>query len=96
MDVVVAYDIADTEGQGAARLRNVASICERYGERVQYSVFECRLSRTRFAQMENELRDAMDKNQDCIFIYRFPGCIEDWKMLLGKANERKIGQPWII
>ena len=44
MDVLISYDIADTEGEGAKRLRKVAQVCEKYGVRVQLSVFECRLS----------------------------------------------------
>ena len=48
--MLVSYDIAGTESrEGAARLRRVAKICEQYGERVQHSVFECRLSPERFA-----------------------------------------------
>ena len=40
MDVLVTYDIADTDGKGASRLRRIAKVCEKYGERVQLSVFE--------------------------------------------------------
>src|SRR2546427_10846029 len=38
MLTVVAYDITDHK-----RLARVAKVCEDYGVRVQYSVFECRL-----------------------------------------------------
>ena len=42
MDVLVTYDIAETDTRkGATRLRRVAQVCEKYGERVQFSVFEC-------------------------------------------------------
>ena len=51
MDFLVTYDIADTQEEGARRLRHVAKICERYGERIQLSVFECRQSPTRMARM---------------------------------------------
>ena len=51
MDILVAYDIADTEGSGALRLRRIADVCEKYGERVQLSVFECRVSPDRFAHL---------------------------------------------
>ena len=43
MDILVTYDIADTEGVGASRLKCIAQVCEKYGQRVQFSVFECRL-----------------------------------------------------
>ncbi len=38
MLTVIAYDITDQR-----RLRQIAKICEDYGVRVEYSVFECRL-----------------------------------------------------
>ena len=44
MDFLISYDIDDTEGKGAKRLKKVAQVCEKYGVRVQLSVFECRLS----------------------------------------------------
>ena len=96
MDVIVAYDIADTEGEGARRLRRIAGICENYGERVQLSVFECRLSPTRFAQMVNEIRDAIDVKQDSVVIYRFPGGLENWRTRIGVGPDHEIGKPWII
>ena len=71
MDVLVAYDIADTESTGATRLRRVAQICEKYGQRVQHSVFECRLSPTRIARMEGELQNALDNRRDSVLIYQF-------------------------
>ena len=37
MMVLVSYDVAQDEG-GKRRLRNVARICQGYGQRVQYSV----------------------------------------------------------
>ena len=42
MDILIAYDIADTDGEGANRLRRIAQVCEKCGQRVQSSVFECR------------------------------------------------------
>ena len=41
MLVLISYDINTTETGGARRLRNVSKACLDYGQRVQYSVFEC-------------------------------------------------------
>ena len=60
MDVLVTYDIADTENTGAARLRRIADVCEKYGQRVQFSVFECRLSKARLARLVGEVEDIID------------------------------------
>ena len=43
MFVLVSYDVANQEGAGARRLRRVSKACQDYGQRVQYSVFECML-----------------------------------------------------
>ena len=40
MMLVVTYDVDTTNASGQKRLRKVAKICERYGMRVQNSVFE--------------------------------------------------------
>ena len=41
MLVLVTYDVRTENKAGQKRLRDVAKICENYGQRVQYSVFEC-------------------------------------------------------
>ena len=40
MLLVVTYDVDTTNKEGEHRLRKVAQLCERYGMRVQNSVFE--------------------------------------------------------
>ncbi|MDE2792031.1 MAG: CRISPR-associated endonuclease Cas2 [Paracoccaceae bacterium] len=96
MDILVTYDIADTDGAGAARLRRIADICGKYGQRVQFSVFECRLSATRMARMKGEIEDAIDSDHDSVIIYRFPGRIQDSTTRLGQECTHKLGQPWVL
>ena len=47
---LICYDIAD-----AKRLRRVAKVCESYGYRVQFSVFQSSLSPVMLAQLKAEL-----------------------------------------
>ena len=96
MDCLVTYDIADTRGDGAARLRRVAEICEKYGERVQFSVFECRQSPARLARMIGEIQDAMDTKLDSLIVYRFSGGIDDARLRFGRIRPHQLGDPWII
>ena len=96
MDVLVAYDIADTDGKGASRLRRVAKVCEKYGERVQFSVFECRLSPTRFARLLGEVQDVMDTDLDSLIVYRFPGPLADFRTRFGRGGDRELGDPWVF
>ncbi|WXJ88925.1 CRISPR-associated endoribonuclease Cas2 [Moorella thermoacetica] len=44
MDIIVAYDVNMESKEGQARLRKVATICKNFGQRVQYSLFECRVT----------------------------------------------------
>ena len=84
MDVLVTYDIADTETTtGAARLRRIADVCEKYGQRVQFSVFECRLSKARLARFVGEMEDIIDRERDSVHIYRFPCGIDAATQRLG-------------
>lgn len=96
MDCLVTYDIADTQGEGAVRLKRVAQICERYGERVQLSVFECRQSPSRLARMVGEIQDVMDHAVDSLIVYRFKGGIDSARLRFGRTLPHRLGDPWII
>jgi len=62
---LVAYDITDEK-----RLRTVARICEDYGLRVQYSVFECRLDEDEFTTLWLKLLDAIKPDEDRLVAYK--------------------------
>ena len=96
MDVLVTYDIADTETTGASRLRRIADVCEKYGQRVQLSVFECRLSKTKLARFVGEMEDIIDRERDSVLVYRFPGGIEAATLRLGRFQEHALGKPWVL
>ena len=96
MDVLVTYDIAVTQGKGARRLRRVAQVCERYGERVQFSVFECRLSPSRLQRMLGEVQDEIDAKLDSVMVYRFKGDIEESRIRIGRTRSRQLGDPWMV
>lgn len=96
MDILVTYDIADTEGAGASRLRRIAQVCEKYGQRVQFSVFECRLSPTRMARMVGEIQDVIDSHRDSVIVYRFPGRLEEARRRFGRSQDHELGQPWVL
>ncbi len=96
MDVLITYDIANTEGQGAKRLRKLAQVCEKYGVRVQFSVFECRLSPSRMARMLGEMQDVIDERVDSVIVYKFKGRITEARTQFGRADYHEPGEPWIL
>lgn len=65
MLTIICYDIADPR-----RLHNIAKICEDYGVRVQYSIFECRLHANRFELFWKVLLDEIDPNEDRLVAYK--------------------------
>ena len=95
MDILVTYDIADTEGVGASRLKRIAEVCEKYGQRVQFSVFECRPSPARLTRMIAEIEDVIDRQRDSVIVYRFPGRIEAATLRFGRGQSHELGEPWV-
>lgn len=68
MMVLVSYDVAKDEN-GARRLRRVAKICEGYGQRVQFSVFECLLDPDQWAVLRSRLVKTIDDKYDSLRFY---------------------------
>ena len=62
---IVAYDISNPK-----RLAQVARICEDYGVRVQYSIFECRLEEGDFEEFWLKLLDEIDEDEDRVVAYK--------------------------
>ena len=96
MDILLTYDIAETDGDGAARLRRIADVCEKYGQRVQFSVFQFRLSPAKAARLIGEVEDVIDHQDDSVIVYRFPGRIDDAATYLGRRKEGDLGRPWVV
>lgn len=69
MFVLVSYDVATATGGGARRLRRVAKVCEDYGQRVQFSVFECIVDSAQWAVLKKKLVDEIDPGQDSLRFY---------------------------
>lgn len=65
MLTVVAYDISDPK-----RLARTARVCEDFGVRVQYSVFECRLEEAEFTEFWLRLLAEIDEDEDRVVAYK--------------------------
>lgn len=77
MLVIVCYDVNTETKAGRRRLRRVAKVCERTGQRVQKSVFECSVDLMQMEELERRLLAEIDLGQDCLRLYRLPdtrGC----------------------
>ena len=69
MMVLVSYDVAVTTPGGARRLRRVAKQCQNYGQRVQYSVFECIVDPAQWTVFKNRLESIIDRKTDSLRYY---------------------------
>lgn len=72
MLVLVCYDVNTETTAGRRRLRRVAKVCESTGQRVQKSVFECRIDTAQFEALERRLLAEIDPSLDCLRLYRMP------------------------
>ncbi len=70
MLIIVSYDVATGTAAGRKRLRHVAKRCQAFGQRVQKSVFECRVNQAQFEQLERELLDEISESEDNLRFYR--------------------------
>ena len=76
MLVLVSYDVTTTDRAGQKRLRKVAKVCKNYGQRVQYSVFECMVDPAQWTVLRQNLIDEIDPGKDSLRFY-FLGA--NWK-----------------
>lgn len=76
MLVLVSYDVMVTDDGGQRRLRRVAKACKDYGQRVQYSVFECIVDPAQWAVLKQRLTNEIDQEKDSLRFY-FLG--SNWK-----------------
>lgn len=69
MMVLITYDVDTISETGAKRLRKVAKVCQDYGQRVQNSVFECRLTEAQFVIVKNKIENIINKELDNVRFY---------------------------
>ena len=69
MQVLVTYDISTTTEGGKRRLRRAAKACLDYGQRVQNSVFECKIDTARFVQLRAKILGIVDLESDSVRFY---------------------------
>lgn len=70
MDVLVAYDVNTETKEGRRRLRKVATVCKDFGQRVQYSVFECKVTEAQYESLRARLLGVINQDEDSLRLYR--------------------------
>lgn len=90
MLVLVTYDVKTETPAGRKRLRRVAKACENFGQRVQFSVFECLVDPGQWAALRFRLIDEIDLSQDSLRFY-FLG--SNWKHRIEHVGAKAAYDP---
>jgi CRISPR-associated protein Cas2 len=69
MQILVAYDVATSSERGKRRLRRVAKVCLDFGQRVQNSVFECKIDSAQFVELKSKILEILDLENDSVRFY---------------------------
>ena len=69
MMVLVSYDVNTQDAEGRKRLRRIARECENWGQRVQFSVFECMVNPAQWTALRAKLLAVMDEEKDSLRFY---------------------------
>jgi CRISPR-associated protein Cas2 len=69
MVVLVTYDVSTETREGRRRLRRIAKACENVGQRVQFSVFECKIDGSIWAKLRAKLLDLFKPSEDSLRFY---------------------------
>ena len=90
---IVVYDICDPK-----RWRRVFRLMNGYGEWVQLSVFQCRLSRRRHAELVARIDDLIDHDADHVVLVDVGVAdgIDPRVVSLGKAFQAVRREPVIV
>lgn len=70
MMIIVGYDVSTETKAGRRRLRRVAKVCEGTGQRVQKSLFECKVDQMQYEELERRLLAEINLEEDCLRLYR--------------------------
>lgn len=96
MYILITYDINVTSSSGQSRLRKVAKICEDYGQRVQNSVFECRLNEAELLKVKKQLLEVINMDMDSLRFYRLGDNYDKKVQHIGAKKTYKFDDAFIV
>jgi CRISPR-associated protein Cas2 len=96
IEILVTYDVSTESKEGRRRLRKVATACCGFGQRVQNSVFECRLTPAQLEELEHRLLAIIEVTEDRLRIYRLPPDRDRAVRIHGLKPPHDIREPLIV
>jgi len=88
--MLVTYDVATGDSAGRRRLRRVARLCQDFGQRVQYSVFECQVDPAQWSILRSRLIEEIDDKVDSLRFYRLGA---NWRSRVEHAGAKASYDP---
>jgi CRISPR-associated protein Cas2 len=96
MLILIAYDVSTETPEGRRRLRRVAKVCLNYGQRVQKSVFECKVDRATYEVLEKRLLDEINLSEDNLRLYRLSEPLEEHVKEFGQFRAVDFDGPLVV
>ncbi len=96
LDILICYDVDTLTKEGRRRLRRVAQVCKNFGQRVQFSVFECRVSRVQFENLEAKLLGVINTERDSLRIYTLSGGRDRCLRVYGIDRYQDFDEPIVV
>lgn len=96
MLMLATYDVNTSSPAGQKRLRKVAKLCERYGLRVQNSVFELLVDPAQLATLKSELTAIIDHDHDSVRFYRLGNSYQTRIDTMGRTGLVQTGEPILL
>lgn len=96
MYVLITYDVATSTENGPRRLRQVAKACLDHGQRVQNSVFECKLEPAQFVALRARLEKIIDPQHDSLRYYHLGNNWERRVDHVGAKASYNVDGPLIV
>lgn len=96
MLIIVTYDVSTETAAGRKRLRRVAKLCERTGQRVQKSVFECNVNQMQYEELERQLLAEIDEKEDNLRLYRLIEPVELYVKEYGNFRAVDFDAPLVV
>lgn len=88
--MLISYDVSTESAGGKRRLRRVARACLDYGQRVQFSVFECEIDPAQWAVLRTRLIKEIDPQTDSLRFYRLGA---QWRGRIEHVGAKPVRDP---
>jgi CRISPR-associated protein Cas2 len=87
MMMLISYDVSTESEGGKRRLRRVARACRDFGQRVQYSVFECDVNPAQWVKLKARLIKEINAEKDSLRFYHLGA---NWKPRVEHVGAKQV------